>query len=283
MANKRITDLTLISELTDTCNIPVDDTLQTYRATALQFLNYVNGKKILVAKNTDYTITDSDGVAQILGTTSSTDKTMTLPESTNNAGREIWFKKVDNGTGHLIIGAYGAELIDGVASYTLYMQYDAIKMVCDGTAWYITDKTLVVNGTVLSDTGAGHASTDDKIRIISNNITTGSSITVATNSANGNRYTINQAGIYCIAFFDGRASGTPVVGISKNSNQLTTVINSITVANRLASGVGPSNDWGGVTVSVPLAVGDVIRPHTNGINNNTTSIVQFNITQIARF
>lgn len=41
MADKRITDLQLISALADGVNLPVDDTSQTYRATMLQFYNYI--------------------------------------------------------------------------------------------------------------------------------------------------------------------------------------------------------------------------------------------------
>jgi hypothetical protein len=44
MANKRITELTLRSEFSDTCNIPIDDTIQSYRTTGLQLYNYMSAK-----------------------------------------------------------------------------------------------------------------------------------------------------------------------------------------------------------------------------------------------
>lgn len=44
MAQKIITDLQLISEVTDSLNIPADDTLQTYRFTALQLITYIQTK-----------------------------------------------------------------------------------------------------------------------------------------------------------------------------------------------------------------------------------------------
>lgn len=44
MANKRITELQLISAITDSCNFPLDDTTQTYRATSPQFLEYLSSK-----------------------------------------------------------------------------------------------------------------------------------------------------------------------------------------------------------------------------------------------
>ena len=44
MADKKITDLQLISALADTVDVPVDDTLQTYRATLSQFWTYIQSK-----------------------------------------------------------------------------------------------------------------------------------------------------------------------------------------------------------------------------------------------
>lgn len=44
MAQKKITDLQLIDDVTDTLNIPGDDTLQTYRFTALQLITYIESK-----------------------------------------------------------------------------------------------------------------------------------------------------------------------------------------------------------------------------------------------
>lgn len=44
MANKKITDLQLISAITDSLNFPSDDTIQSYRATASQFWTYLQTK-----------------------------------------------------------------------------------------------------------------------------------------------------------------------------------------------------------------------------------------------
>jgi hypothetical protein len=44
MANKKITDLQLISAVTDGLNFPGDDSIQSYRATALQLWNYIYSK-----------------------------------------------------------------------------------------------------------------------------------------------------------------------------------------------------------------------------------------------
>lgn len=44
MAQKKITDLQLIDAVTDALNFPGDDTLQTYRVTALQLIAYIESK-----------------------------------------------------------------------------------------------------------------------------------------------------------------------------------------------------------------------------------------------
>src|SRR5690606_3378053 len=56
-----------------------------------------------VAKSADYTITDIDNVRTILMTTSSTDRTVTLPTAADNTHRIITVKKVDSGTGKVVV------------------------------------------------------------------------------------------------------------------------------------------------------------------------------------
>lgn len=90
------------------------------------------------AKSADYTVTDTDGIHTLLVTTgSSTDKTMTLPTASANAGREIYIKKVDSGTNKVIVDGEGSETIDGDTVRNLPVQFDAMRIVCDGTTWHI--------------------------------------------------------------------------------------------------------------------------------------------------
>lgn len=60
MANKKITDLQLISSITDTVNFAGDDTIQTYRATALQFYNYLKSKGMVDAYQSGTTYANGD-------------------------------------------------------------------------------------------------------------------------------------------------------------------------------------------------------------------------------
>ncbi len=60
MANKKITDLVLRSSVSDTCNFPTDDTIQTYRVTAAQLITYIKSKGIVGVYDAavTYAITD---------------------------------------------------------------------------------------------------------------------------------------------------------------------------------------------------------------------------------
>jgi hypothetical protein len=141
--------------------------------------------------------------------------------------------------------------------------------------------TVFSQSTVIVDTGNGYGSTNTKIRRFTNSTTVGSDITYADSATNGGSFTINTAGIYQVTYVDFPATTTQGdVGISVNSNQLTTAIGSITKANRLAHGT--TNNGGAVCVSVvwTFSVNDIIRAHTDGAVAGTGAGIQLRITRI---
>lgn len=69
MATKRISELTLRSDVDDTCNLPVDDTLQSYRVTALQVYNYIKGKLLATTGDMIYSSSGSTPAKLAIGTT----------------------------------------------------------------------------------------------------------------------------------------------------------------------------------------------------------------------
>ena len=78
----------------------------------------------------------------------------------------------------------------------------------------------------------------------------------------------------------GAAAGT--IGISLNSSQKTTAITSITDADILAFATnGVANEYISCSITIHLAVNDVIRPHTDS-NLNGSAGARFIITQVAR-
>jgi hypothetical protein len=89
------------------------------------------------AKSATYTITDTDGVGVVLVTTSTTDRTVTLPTAADNSGRIIQVKKVDSATGKVTIDGEGSETIDGQTTYDLLYDNESMTLICDGTEWHI--------------------------------------------------------------------------------------------------------------------------------------------------
>lgn len=89
----------------------------------------------VAAKSADYTLTGSDVV--VLFTTGASNRTATLPAAASSTGKVFYIKKVDSGAGTVIIDGNASETIDGATTYTITIQYEAITIVCDGSAWYI--------------------------------------------------------------------------------------------------------------------------------------------------
>lgn len=237
------------------------------------------------AKSADYTITDDDGVSIVHMTTSSTDRTVTLPTASANAGRVITVKKVDSGTGSVTLDGEGSETIDGATTIILHNQFESVSIQCDGSSWHITDSHLLPSGEVKATSANGHGSTNTKIRrFTTTDIDTGTSITYADSTTLGTTFTINQKGIYTISYADKDASAAAQMGVSKNSSQLTTNIASITTADRLAFFNTPAaNIVGQGAITARLAVGDVIRAHDAGVLDSTSTVENwFHIVQVAR-
>lgn len=92
------------------------------------------------AKTADYTVTDTDGVSIIYMTTSTTNRTVTLPTAADNAGRVITCKKVDSASGLLTVDGEGSETIDGNTTYICPLQGDFVTVQCDGSAWHVIQK-----------------------------------------------------------------------------------------------------------------------------------------------
>lgn len=151
----------------------------------------------------------------------------------------------------------------------------------------VSDNALPVGvqfprSSVRLNTCSGWGSGNTAIRHFSNvDENTGTSITYAGSSVNGDSFTINQTGLYSMSFSDNAVGD--IFGFSKNSSQLTTDIQSITAANALiyaditASGATANVSWTGI-----LNAGDVIRPHDRtGQTDSIPGRCRFVITQVS--
>lgn len=131
---------------------------------------------------------------------------------------------------------------------------------------------------------SGHGSTDNKIRrFTATFVNVGTAITYATNSVNGSTFTINEDGIYTIYYSDLDSGTGQWFGITLNSNQLTTSIQSITDTSVVmaAAQILASSRQNTIHTTLRLSSGDVIRPHTSGTMSGTNAITSsFAITKV---
>lgn len=89
---------------------------------------------VLTTTNANATSTTTDGYETYLFSTGNTNRTLTLPAASANAGRVMIVKKTDSGTGLVTITRAGSDTIDGATTLVLTSQYDSVTLVCDGSA-----------------------------------------------------------------------------------------------------------------------------------------------------
>jgi hypothetical protein len=162
-----------------------------------------------------------------------------------------------------------------------YLGYAVLTEATPGT--WVTNPTQIVVGkparttqgsSVSLNTGNGHGSTNTKVRRFTNSTVVGSAIVRATSSTAGDSLTVAEDGFYTMRYLDYNSGGNGVHGFSINSAQLTTNLQDITAANRLAAQLTPTTTVPNTaSVTLWLVVGDVIRPHTNGSVDATTNAV----------
>lgn len=142
----------------------------------------------------------------------------------------------------------------------------------------IKDKIDAVR--VYTDNGAGSTNTAIR-RFTTTDYALGTAITYADSATNGASFTINERGLYSISFTD-NFSVAAHMGISRNSSQLTTAVNSINASDCLAQMFTTSGNGAGcVMATVYLEPGDVIRPHCGvSLTNGTATGETFVITKV---
>jgi hypothetical protein len=130
------------------------------------------------------------------------------------------------------------------------------------------------------DTANGFGSTATMIRRFSTiREVKGTAITYADSATNGASFTINEAGIYHISYMEYQ-TGAGTIGISLNSTNLTTQVGplSITTNNEVLAAITNASSYDSpVSWSGYLNVGDVIRPHTNGLAAADNDTIKFTI------
>lgn len=129
------------------------------------------------------------------------------------------------------------------------------------------------------DTANGYGSTNTAIRKYTNLSQSGPDLTAANSSTLGASVTINKNGIYAISYEESDSAGNGNFGISINSTQLTTSVdsaNGVRVRQFLVNGMSQLQTYIAV-----LNQGDVVRPHTDASPSGTSSRNYFRVIKIA--
>ena len=95
------------------------------------------GSRLVVVTATgSYTAGASDGFLKADASAGAV--TVSLPAAQSaGSGKLLTVKKIDSSTNLVFVDGSGSETIDGLADLTLRRQYEAVTLVCDGTAWWI--------------------------------------------------------------------------------------------------------------------------------------------------
>lgn len=240
--------------------------------------NWNIGNRIVASATTTFPADSEDDV--ILCDATSAGFSVTLPAAATHTGKTYVIVKTDATNNRVTIDPNASETIDGLTTGYLDRRYQSIEIVCDGSEWHTRSGSVRVDSMVRMTGTTGHGSTNTVIRRFTTTTTNqGADITLAQSSTLGDTFTVNSDGIYYISYTDGRNGGVNAQwGISLNSSQLTTGINSITAADRLnytsQTNLTPV-PWSGF-----LSKDDVIRAHTDGACDNTGGI--FTIAKIGR-
>ena len=169
------------------------------------------------------------------------------------------------------ISSMTIQLDDGGSLIGSHLELWAVRTVKIGPQQAYDSEIFVYDGTA-------YGSTNNKIPIfttVDRNI--GDDIAYSTSSTDGDSFIINADGIYAMTYID-KFSADTGIGISLNSSELTTGIESIAIADRLGSVTAASNA-NGMSVTLHLSKGDVVRPHTDGATRGGTH-TSFRITRI---
>jgi hypothetical protein len=151
-----------------------------------------------------------------------------------------------------------------------------------GEIWLDPRQYPAPSGETSYTTGAGWGSTNTKIRRIETvEAATSKAVAYATSAANGSSWTILEDGTYEINYVDARVGGVEAFGISVNSNQLTTQIDTITASHRKAYAHNVSGNAMSITRTVKVSAGDVVRPHGDGNSALASAITRFSVHKVA--
>lgn len=195
MAQKKITDLQQRSSVVDACNFVVDDTVQSWRVTAVQLFNYLRGKKETTRTFTaSTTIAATDSVLYLDPTAGGF--TQDLPAvATITSGIELVFKNIASNGNTVILDPNGSEFIDSSSTLTL-QSGEAVVLKNDGTKWQNISRKVIAAGSITSAMTGFTQPTSQRFLLTGSTtgriffITSGNATAGATYTNNGQTFTV---------------------------------------------------------------------------------------------
>lgn len=136
------TDSVTFAAVTSTGNASIGGTLTStgnFTASARAILDGGVRKPATTVTSTAYTALVTDSNILVDDDTAGAQVTITLPAAATAAnGFELVIMKI-GGTANVVIDGSGSETINGVTTQTLTSQYESIKILTNGTAWFIIE------------------------------------------------------------------------------------------------------------------------------------------------
>lgn len=194
MATKRISELSLRSNFDATCNVPVDDSTQSFRTTGQQIRDFIaplttigdllfattagvaarlaigSAQQILrpvagvpawswpFAVQRSASTTDSINATTdhiLLYDATSAAFTATLPTAASVAGKTYILKKTDSSFNAVTIATTSSQTIDGVVGTTLNTQNEILVVFSDGSNWQVLQRIIPSGWTSYTPTFTG--------------------------------------------------------------------------------------------------------------------------------
>ena len=168
-------------------------------------------------------------------------------------------------TGNLNIQSGGSTVVAVTSAGATVTGTLAATGAVSGTTGTFTGAVTTPLSYIRVNTANGYGSTNTKIRRFTNIVNNvGTDITYADSATLGGTFTINANGVYSVSYSD-QFTAVNRFGLSINSTQLTSNIETINVVNVLCAGTTPAINQGECASATFYAtVSDVVRAHTDG-------------------
>jgi hypothetical protein len=221
--------------------------------------------------SSNYAVLNADGYRNIFVYANTGDVTITLPEKSANLNRPLRIVYAKGGTYKVIVNPHANDAnklsCDGMASMWLAKVGDYVEFIesADTGFWEVVNESITTQLRFNTHAGYGNAS-NNKIPYFTNVIENiGNMIALTSNdNVTGCIVTLQRSGKYSITYNSGFDTSGRYMGVSKNSNQLTTAIQSITIGHIFFGGYHGTAIYPVMTKISRLLKNDVFRPHTDG-------------------